>query len=145
MSRTLTVVLTGILMAAVAADVSALSPEAERAKAEELSRRLNIPWLALSDYLIEPATVRLVPKDFAERHQLIPINKKGGKLFVAMADPQDKKAIEEIGKRTGLLVRVVIAPSSEISEQLRFTYGLDSMEAELLRPGGKETGPARDK
>jgi type IV pilus assembly protein PilB len=67
-----------------------------------LSEQLNVPQIDLSNYLIEPSTVKLIPEHVARRHQLIPINKVGNKLTVAMVDPLNILAIDDVALMTGL-------------------------------------------
>ena len=65
-----------------------------------LAEQLNVPHIDLSHYLIEPSTVRLIPEPVARRHQLIPINKVGNKLTVAMVDPLNIVAIDDVALMT---------------------------------------------
>ncbi len=95
----------------------------ERDITEVLARQFNVPFIDLSNYIVDPAIAQLVPEHIAERHKLIPINKVGNKLTVAMADPLDIVAIDDITMMTGLQVKTVVATPSDIEKALQEAYG----------------------
>ena len=55
--------------------------------AQVLSRQCGVPYIDLSNYILDPKIVALVSEDFARRYQVLPINKVGNRLTVAMVDP----------------------------------------------------------
>src|SRR5262249_27773733 len=95
----------------------------------------------------DPWVARLVPRHIAERRALIPVNKVGFTLTVAMADPLDVLALDDIQLMTGLRARAGVAPPAEIREALNRTYGalteLDEIfgDLEALRPPAPEDEP----
>jgi len=97
-----------------------------------LGKQLGIPYINLSNYLIDPATVRIIPENMARRHQLIPINKVGNKLTVAMVDPLNILAIDDIQFMTGLVVKPVVATSQDINDALDNAYGSEGKMDELM-------------
>lgn len=99
---------------------------------EVLGRQLGIPYINLSTYLIDPVTARIVPEHIAKRHQLIPINKVGNKLTVAMVDPLNVLAIDEIQLMTGFVVKPVVATSKDIKDAINKAYGSDEGEMNNL-------------
>ncbi|MEZ7891528.1 MAG: type IV-A pilus assembly ATPase PilB [Candidatus Wallbacteria bacterium] len=101
-----------------------------------LGKQLGIPYINLSNYLIDPATVRVIPENIARRHQLIPINKVGNKLTVAMVDPLNILAIDDIQFMTGLVVKPVVATSTDINEALDQAYGSEGKMDELMEDLG---------
>ncbi|HPG59910.1 MAG TPA: type II secretion system protein GspE, partial [Candidatus Wallbacteria bacterium] len=101
-----------------------------------LGKQLGIPYINLSNYLIDPATVRIIPENIARRHQLIPINKVGNKLTVAMVDPLNILAIDDIQFMTGLVVKPVVATSTDINEALNNAYGSEGKMDELMEDLG---------
>ena len=96
-----------------------------------LAEQLNVPQIDLSHYLIEPTTVKLIPEHVARRHQLIPINKVGNKLTVAMVDPLNILAIDDVALMTGLIVKPVIVTSKDLNQALDEAYG-DASKADSL-------------
>ena len=63
--------------------------------------------------------VQLVPKEIAKRYQVMPIRKEENKLFVAMADPMDYFAIEELRMATGYQIVPAIATKDAFNVRLR--------------------------
>ena len=98
----------------------------ERDITEVLSKQLNVPFIDLSNYIIDPAIAKLVPEHIAQRHQLIPINKVGNKLTVAMVDPLNVLALDDIQLMTGLQVKAVVATPTDVQRALQDTYGAQS-------------------
>jgi len=91
--------------------------EADLARA--ISEQLGIPTHDFSQpEPVDVTLLSLVPPDFAHARKLIPVARHGDELTVAMADPLDREAIDRVEAVTGLRVRVVIAPESEIRSRL---------------------------
>jgi len=90
---------------------------------EVLEFQLGIPHVKLDQYVIDPEVVNLVSESIARRHTLIPIQLKDDKLVVAMADPLNIFAIEDIAIFSGKNVQPVIAKASEIKRQIEKFYG----------------------
>ena len=61
-----------------------------------LSNKLDIPHIELSNYLIDPKIIELVPESLARKHELIPVLKIGNRVTCAMADPWNIFALDEI-------------------------------------------------
>lgn len=97
-----------------------------------LSKQLRIPFIDLSNYLIDPVIAKLVPEHIAKRHMLIPINKVGNKLTVAMVDPLNIIAIDDIQLMTGLMVKPVVATHTDISKALQDAYGAVAQQDKLM-------------
>jgi len=97
-----------------------------------LSKQLKIPYIDLSNYLIDPVIAKLVPEHIAKRHMLIPINKVGNKLTVAMVDPLNIIAIDDIQLMTGLMVKPVVATQSDINKALQDAYGAVAQQDKLM-------------
>ena len=104
----------------------------ERDITEVLSKQLNVPFIDLSNYIVDPAIAKLIPDHIAERHQMIPINKVGNKLTVAMVDPLNILAIDDIALMTGLQVKTVVATPGDIQKALHEAYGQQTKMEELL-------------
>ncbi|MGM0598177.1 MAG: type IV-A pilus assembly ATPase PilB [Candidatus Rifleibacteriota bacterium] len=97
-----------------------------------LSKQLRIPFIDLSNYLIDPVIAKLVPEHIAKRHMLIPINKVGNKLTVAMVDPLNIIAIDDIQLMSGLMVKPVVATHTDISKALQDAYGAVAQQDKLM-------------
>ena len=100
--------------------------------------RLRTPSIDLSLYIIEEAVARKVPEEMARRNKLVPVFEIGDSLTVAMADPLDVFAIDEVQAYTGLVIEPVLATASEIEKVIE-QYLVDSGgQARRPRPASKD-------
>ena len=76
---------------------------------EFLSRQYHVPSINLDDFEIDPDVIKLLPQDVAIKHQVVPVHKAGPSLVVAMADPSNIFAIDDIKFLSGYNVEVVVA------------------------------------
>ena len=103
---------------------------------EVLEFQLGIPHIHLNQYSISPDLLQLVPAELAKRANIIPIRREKNKLFIAMADPMDYFAIEEVRMATGCQIETSIAAKDDLYRTLTKYYDLqESMEAALLDIG----------
>lgn len=103
---------------------------------EVLEFQLGIPHIHLNQYSISPDLLQLVPAELAKRTNIIPIRREKNKLFIAMADPMDYFAIEEVRMTTGCQIETSIAAKDDLYRTLTKYYDLqESMEAALLDIG----------
>ncbi|WP_427109721.1 GspE/PulE family protein [Lysinibacillus xylanilyticus] len=103
---------------------------------EVLEFQLGIPHIHLNQYSISPDLLQLVPAELAKRTNIIPIRREKNKLFIAMADPMDYFAIEEVRMATGCQIETSIAAKDDLYRTLTKYYDLQaSMEAALLDIG----------
>jgi type IV pilus assembly protein PilB len=93
-----------------------LAPES--AILDYYEEQLGIPRMDLSTYVLEPEIVRLLPDRVARQYTVLPLFKIGPTLTVAMADPLDVVALDEVKQSTGLDVDVVVSPQSQIREAI---------------------------
>jgi type IV pilus assembly protein PilB len=87
-----------------------------------LSRQYGVPSINLSEVEIDPAIIKLLPADVAQKYQVVPVNKAGGTLIVAMSDPSNIFAIDDIRFMTGFSIEVVVAPESAIKAAIDKHY-----------------------
>ncbi|AOY77042.1 GspE/PulE family protein [Clostridium formicaceticum] len=81
---------------------------------EVLEFQLGVPHMNLNKYYINPQAPKKISENLARKHLLIPINIIGEKLIVAMADPLNILAVDDVKLTTGLDVDVVIATTNDI-------------------------------
>jgi type IV pilus assembly protein PilB len=109
-----------------------------------LASQLGVPRVQLSSYLIEPEVLKLVPQSAARRHRVIPLFRIEDTLTVAMADPLNVYAIDEIQQCSGLELDPTITTPSEIEEALKQHYGVggsfQDVIAELARERPETSG-----
>jgi type IV pilus assembly protein PilB len=87
-----------------------------------LSKQYGVPSISLSDFEIDAEVLKLVPKEVVVRHQVIPVNRAGNTLIVAMADPSNIYAIDDIKFITKFQVDVVVASEGQIAEAIEKYY-----------------------
>lgn len=99
---------------------------------EVLEFQLGVPHVSLSQFPIDPELLQLVPAELAKRSNLIPLRKERNKLFIAMADPMDYFAIEEVRMATGCQIETSIAAKDDLYRTITKYYDLqESMEAAM--------------
>ena len=99
---------------------------------EVLEFQLGIPHININQYPIDQEVVQLVPKELAKRHYIMPIRKDKNKLLVAMADPMDYFAIEEIRMATGYQIEPAIATKDELYRTITKFYDLQESMEEIM-------------
>ena len=88
-----------------------------------LSRQYQVPSIDLSTVDISEEVVRLVPREVCERHQLLPIALHGTTLVVAIVDPGNYHAIDDLKFLTGLNIEIVVAGEADIAKTRTRYYG----------------------
>ncbi len=87
-----------------------------------LSRQYGVPPVDLPSYDIDPDVISLIPEDMVQKYHLIPINRVGSTLIVAVEDPSNMFAIDDIKFLTGYNVEVTIASPSAIKTAIDKYY-----------------------
>ncbi|WNS74468.1 ATPase, T2SS/T4P/T4SS family [Bacillus sp. DTU_2020_1000418_1_SI_GHA_SEK_038] len=99
---------------------------------EVLEFQLGIPHISLYRYPFDTKLFNIIPKETAKRQLLIPLKKDGDKLFVAMADPMDFFAIDDLRLSTGFQIETAIATKDDILRAINKYYDIDEGFEELL-------------
>jgi len=118
-----------------------------------IAEALGAEYVDLGDKEIVPAILKLIPSGLARLHRALPIGLSGNTLRVALADPLDPRAAEDLRFALGKDVDVVVAPTEQIDNRIKEYYGADttSMEevlkqlgeaGEMLQIRGDETAAA---
>jgi type IV pilus assembly protein PilB len=87
-----------------------------------LSRQYGVPSINLSEFEIDESVIKLVPSEVVQKYQLIPINRAGSTLIVAMSDPSNIFAIDDIKFMTGYNVEVVVSAENSIKSAIDKYY-----------------------
>ena len=94
-----------------------------------LSRQYGVPSINLKFYEVDPAVIKLVPQETAVRYQIVPLSRVGSTLTIAMTDPTNVFAMDDIKFMTGFNVEPVVASETAISEAISKFYGaVESVE-----------------
>jgi len=99
---------------------------------EFLSQRLNIPFMSLKDYTIDPEVIKLVPVSLAKKYHFMPLFKIEDTLTLAMADPLDVFALDELRQALKCRIQPVLASAAEIDRLVAESY-------RLIEPGEEKT------
>ena len=87
-----------------------------------LSRQYGVPAINLSYFDIDPAVVKLIPFETAKRYQILPLSRVGASLTIAMVDPTNVFAMDDIKFMTGFNIEPVVASESSIQEGIEKAY-----------------------
>ncbi len=88
-----------------------------------LSRQYGVPAINLSYFEIDPAVVKLIPFETAKRYQILPLSRVGASLTIAMVDPTNVFAMDDIKFMTGFNIEPVVASESSILAGIEKAYG----------------------
>src|SRR5579872_1582738 len=97
-----------------------------------LSRQYGVPAINLQFFEIDPNVVKLIPHETARKHQILPLSRVGASLTIAMVDPTNVFAMDDIKFMTGFNIEPVVASESSIMERIDRAYATPEDEAENL-------------
>jgi len=99
-----------------------------------LSRQYGIPSITLSNVDVDLETLRLVPAPIARKYEVLPIKRIGGTLTLAMSDPTNVFALDDVAFMTSLQILPVVAPQAAIRKAIEKHYemGQQSSMNEML-------------
>src|SRR5271156_5603542 len=87
-----------------------------------LSQQYRVPTINLDEYEIDADILKLVAKDQCEKHRVVPVSRAGSSLIVAMADPTNLNAIDDLKFLTGYNIEPVIASETAIHNAIEKYY-----------------------
>ena len=87
-----------------------------------LSRQYGVPAINLSFFEIDPSVVKLIPHETAKRYQILPLSRVGASLTIAMVDPTNVFAMDDIKFMTGFNIEPVVASETAIMEGIEKAY-----------------------
>ncbi len=88
-----------------------------------LSMQFGVPAINLSEYSIDPTVTKLIPAEMAKKYMILPISRVGATLTIAMTDPSNVFAIDDVKFMTGYNVEVAVSSESSISTAISENYG----------------------
>jgi type IV pilus assembly protein PilB len=110
---------------------------------EVLSRQYGVPSINLKYYEVDPTVIKLIPQDTAVRYQIVPLSRVGSTLTIAMTDPTNVFAMDDVKFMTGFNVEPVVASETSIAEAISKFYGEVQSGEELtkvMKDLGAESG-----
>jgi type IV pilus assembly protein PilB len=97
-----------------------------------LSTQYRLPAINLDEYEIEAEVVKLVARDVCEKHKIVPVSRSGASLIVAMSDPTNLHAIDDIKFLTGYNVEPVVASETAIQNAVERYYAIGPSYDEVM-------------
>ena len=97
-----------------------------------LSQQYRVPTVNLEEYEIDPDILKLVQKEPCERHKVVPVSRTGNSLIVAMADPTNLNAIDDLKFLTGYNIEPVIASETAIHNAIEKYYNAGPSYEEVM-------------
>jgi len=97
-----------------------------------LSTQYRLPAINLDEYEIESDVVKLVARDVCEKHRIMPVSRSGASLIVAMSDPTNLHAIDDIKFLTGYNVEPVVASETAIQSAIERYYNVGPSYDEVM-------------
>ena len=145
------------LMPITSLDVALGDPESDEAHVRELledgvvtesqvasarAAQLGLPFVDLTEYPVDSSTVVLVPAQLMRRYEVLPIGRDGDKLMLAMADPRDVLALDDVRAAVRMQVRPVVAERNDLLAAIGRFARSDGELSELTSAIVEEHGPA---
>lgn len=100
--------------------------------AEVLSKQLSLQLIDCNNIIMDKELLELIPRDIAEKRMILPVEKIGSRLVIAMADPLDCEATDDIRFKTGLNISVVVATESNIANAIEENYKSPESALDML-------------
>jgi type IV pilus assembly protein PilB len=101
-----------------------------------LSKQYGVPSINLAQFEIDPAVIKLIPAETAQKYQIIPLSRAGATLTIAMTDPTNVFAMDDIKFMTGYNVEPVVASESAVMESIERYYSLAPVAGNGAAQGG---------
>jgi type IV pilus assembly protein PilB len=87
-----------------------------------LSKQYGVPSINLSQFELDPLVIKLIPPDTAQKYQIVPLSRAGATLTIAMTDPTNVFAMDDIKFMTGYNVEPVVASETAVIEAIQRYY-----------------------
>jgi type IV pilus assembly protein PilB len=100
-----------------------------------LSRQYGVPSINLDHFEVDPAIIKIIPAETARKYQILPLSRSGATLTIAMADPTNVFAMDDIKFMTGYNVEPVVASETSLEDAIEKYYG-STRSLELRRDMG---------
>jgi type IV pilus assembly protein PilB len=100
-----------------------------------LSRQYGVPSINLDHFEVDPAIIKIIPAETSRKYQILPLSRSGATLTIAMADPTNVFAMDDIKFMTGYNVEPVVASETSLEEAIEKYYG-STRSLQLKQDGG---------
>lgn len=116
-----------------------LSSEDEKKLAEALAEQYGIPNVDPEAFDVDPGVRDVISRNMATKHTVVPLSRSGNTVVLAMADPSNIQAIDEIRFATKLNIEVVVAPATSITKKIDAIYSSAYQFSQAIE-SAEETG-----
>jgi type IV pilus assembly protein PilB len=99
-----------------------------------LSRQYGVPSINLDHFEVDPAIIKIIPSETSRKYQILPLSRSGATLTIAMADPTNVFAMDDIKFMTGYNVEPVVASETSLEDAIEKYYG-SSRSLQLKQDG----------
>ena len=100
-----------------------------------LSRQYGVPSINLDHFEVDPAIIKIIPSETSRKYQILPLSRSGATLTIAMADPTNVFAMDDIKFMTGYNVEPVVASETSLEDAIEKYYG-STRSLTLKQDGG---------
>jgi type IV pilus assembly protein PilB len=97
-----------------------------------LSKQYGVPSVNLADYEIDASVIKVIPPEVVQKYQLVPVNRAGATLIIAVSDPSNLLAVEDIKFMTGYNVEMVVASERDIKAAIDKHYDQSASLADVM-------------
>jgi type IV pilus assembly protein PilB len=147
------------LMPITSLDMATSDPQADEATVRELvddgvvtesqvasarAAQLGLPFVDLTEYPVDRSAVALVPMQLVRRYEVLPIGRDGDRLMLAMADPRDVLALDDVRAAIRMQVRPVVAERNDLMAAIGRFVRSDGELSELTTAIVEENGSTGD-
>jgi len=109
-----------------------------------LAKQIGLPFVDLGEYPVDPAAASLISDALAKRYSALPIGYEDSKLVVAMSDPANVFALDDIRTITGLEIKPVVSTRSDIVAAIQRFHRLDQSVEDIVDQATEETEDLED-
>ena len=96
-----------------------------------LSRQYGVPSINLTQFEIDPGVIKLIPPETAQKYQIVPVSRAGATLTIAMTDPTNVFAMDDIKFMTGYNVEPVVASETAVADAIQKYFGAQQSSLEM--------------
>ncbi len=110
-----------------------------------LSRQYGVPSINLAQFEIDRSVIKLIPADTAQKYEIVPLSRSGATLTIAMTDPTNVFAMDDIKFMTGYNVEPVVASETAVVEAIQKYYPSAGKSAPVITTSGPSALDAASK
>src|SRR3984893_2281439 len=111
-----------------------------------LSKQYGVPSINLTQFELDPVVIKLIPPDTAQKYQIVPLSRSGATLTIAMTDPTNVFAMDDIKFMTGYNVEPVVASETAVTAAIQKYYPAAAAKAvkapKVAAPTSIPSGPS---